>query len=109
MTMPDMAATLPSYLTIGRVDPDRKGVRFGLRSTVSVHSMEAGEKLFIDMLPAGWQGLPPALPPSVVAELTQRAKDAAAIAEQKRKADKRQGKPNGSGGAAVIPNGRTGN
>src|SRR4051812_15911231 len=87
MTMPDMAATLPAYLTIGRVDPDRRGVRFGLRSTVSVHSMEAGEKLFVDMLPPGWQGLPPSLPPSVVAQLTQRAKDAATIAEQKRKAE----------------------
>jgi hypothetical protein len=86
-TMPDMYATLPQYLTIGRLDPDGKGVRFGLAGTVSVHSMEAGEKLFVDMLPTTWQGLPPALPPAVVAELTQRAKDAAMLAEQKRRAD----------------------
>ena len=87
MTMPDMAATLPQYLTIGRVDPDGRGVRFGLRNAVNIHSMEAGEKLFIDMLPTNWQGLPPSLPPTIIADLAQRAKDAAIIAEQKRKAE----------------------
>lgn len=87
LPLPDMAATLPDYVTVGRVDPDGKGVRFGLRRPVTIHSMEAGEKLFIDMLPAGWQGLPPSLPPRVVAELTQRAKDAEVLAEQKRKAE----------------------
>ncbi len=87
MPLPDMAATLPGYLTIGRVDPDRMGVRFGLRGAASIHSMSAGEKLFVDILPPNWQGLPPSLPPEIIAELTQRAKDAAAMAEQKRKAD----------------------
>lgn len=87
LPMPDMAATLPQYFSIGRVDPDNRGVRFGLSNSVSIHSMEAGEKLFIDLLPAGWQGLPPSLPPQVVAQLTQRAKDAAILAEQRRKAE----------------------
>ena len=86
MPMPDMSATLPDYLTIGRVDPDGRGVRFGLRSAVTIHSMEAGERLFIDLMPAGWQGLPPSLPPETVALLTERAKNAAIEAEQKRKA-----------------------
>ena len=87
MPLPDMATVLPQYLTVGRADPDGKGVRFGLRSPVTIHSMEAGEQLFIDMLPVGWQGLPPSLPPEVVAALTERAKNASIIAEQKRKAD----------------------
>lgn len=87
LTVPDMAATLPQYFSVGRVDPDRKGVRFGLSTNVTIHSMEAGEKLFIDLLPAGWQGMPPGLPPEVVAELVQRAKDAAILAEQRRKAE----------------------
>ena len=47
LPLPDMAATLPDYVTVGRVDPDGKGVRFGLRRPVTIHSMEAGEKLFI--------------------------------------------------------------
>jgi hypothetical protein len=87
MTIPDMSTTLPNYTTIGRLDPDGRGVRFGLRSAATIHSMEAGEKLFVDLMPAGWQGLPPSLPPEVVAELVKRAKDAAIIAEQKRKAE----------------------
>ncbi|MEQ1769472.1 MAG: hypothetical protein ABL879_06485, partial [Devosia sp.] len=86
MVLPDAAVALPDYVSVGRVDPDKRGVRFGLRSAVTVHTMEAGERLFIDILPANWQGLPPSLPPEVVAELTERAKDAAKVAEQKRKA-----------------------
>src|SRR3982751_2702214 len=86
VAMPDMAATLPEYLTIGRADPDGRGIRFGLRSAVTIHSMEAAEKLFIDLLPVGWQGLPPSLPPEVVADLAKRAKNAEVIAEQRRKA-----------------------
>src|SRR3569832_320916 len=87
VAMPYMAATLPEYLTIGRADPDGKGIRFGLRSAVTIHSMEAAEKLFIDLLPVGWQGLPPSLPPEVVADLAKRARDAEMIAEQRRKAE----------------------
>ncbi len=86
MPLPDVGATLPEYLTIGRVDPDGKGVRFGLRTPVNVHSMEAGERLFIDLMPMSWQGLPPGLPSEIVAELSDRAKRAAILAEQERKA-----------------------
>ncbi len=85
--LPDVAATLQDYVSIARVDPDKKGVRFGLRTTLSVNHMEAGEQLFIDLMPAAWQGLPPSLPPSVVAALTERAKNAEQLAEQKRKAE----------------------
>jgi hypothetical protein len=86
MPLPDVGVTLPDYLTIGRVDPDGKGVRFGLRTPVKIHSMEASERLFIDLMPPNWQGLPPSLPPEVIAQLTERAKNAAIIAEQERKA-----------------------
>src|SRR5690348_17164694 len=86
LPLPDVGATLPKYLTIGRVDPDGRGVRFGLREPVKVHSMEAGERLFIDLLPTNWQGLPPSLPPAIIQQLTERAKTAAILAEQERKA-----------------------
>jgi len=85
LPLPDVSAVLPVYLSAGRMDPDNKGVRFGLRTAVTIHSMEAGEKLFIDLLPPNWQGLPPSLPPEVVAALTQRAKDAEILAAQKAK------------------------
>ena len=61
--LPDVAVTVPDYVTIARIDPDRKGIRFGLRTTLNVNHLEAGEKLFIDLMPQTWQGLPPGLPP----------------------------------------------
>ncbi len=85
-TIPDVAAALPDYVSIARVDPDRTGIRFGLRSTFTVNSMPAGEQLFVDLLPTTWQGLPPGLPGQVVANLATRAKEAALKAEQELKA-----------------------
>jgi hypothetical protein len=87
LTLPDVAAALPDFVTIARIDPDHKGVRFGLRSTLTVNHIEAGEQLFVDLMPSTWQGLPPSLPPEVVAGLSARAKQAAILAEQQRKAD----------------------
>lgn len=84
--LPDIAAALPDYISVARIDPDHKGVRFGLRTSFTVNRMEAGEKLFIDLLPEGWQGLPPGLPPEVVANLAKRAKEAQRLAEQKTRA-----------------------
>ncbi|HEY4199866.1 MAG TPA: hypothetical protein VGM83_04830 [Devosiaceae bacterium] len=86
-TLPDVSATLPDYISVARTDPDNRGVRFALRTPLNFNSIEAGEKLFIDLMPPTWQGLPPSLPPEVVAELSKRAEDAAVLAEQKRKAD----------------------
>jgi hypothetical protein len=86
-TLPDVTVALPDYATVARVDPDHKGVRFGLRTTFSVNHLEAGEQLFIDLMPPTWQGLPPGLPPEVVARLAQRAREAAIRAEQQRKAE----------------------
>ena len=87
ISLPDIAIAVPAYATIGRLDPDGKGLRFGLRAAFSLNQMVAGEKLFIDLLPTNWQGLPPALPPEVVAGLVERAKNAAELAEQRRKVE----------------------
>ena len=87
LTLPDVAVALPDYLSVARVDPDGRGVRFGLRTALNINHIEAGEKLFIDLMPLTWQGLPPGLPADVVADLAKRAERAARIAEQKRKAD----------------------
>ena len=38
--------------------------------------MAAGERLFVDLLPDGWTGLPPGLPRDVIEELARRARDA---------------------------------
>ncbi len=87
LVLPDIAVTLPDYVTVARIDPDRKGLRLGLRTTLSLNHMEAGEKLFIDMMPTSWKGLPPGMPPEVIAELAERAKEAALRAARERKAE----------------------
>src|SRR5690606_22628407 len=48
---------------------------------------EAGEQLYIDLLPPNWVGLPPSLPAETVERLARRAEDAARIAEERRRAE----------------------
>lgn len=83
--LPDISLAMPEYATIARVDPDQRGIRIGLRTTFNINRMDAGEKLYIDLLPTSWIGLPPSLPPEVVSALADRSARAAKIAEQKRK------------------------
>jgi len=77
--IPDSAA---SYIGAARRDPDGAAVRIALNRKVTVNTMAAGEKLFVDLLPEGWTGLPPSLPPEVVEELARRARDAEKRARQ---------------------------
>lgn len=63
------------YVNAARRDPNGRAVRLALARPVNVNTMEAGEKLFIDLLPLGWVGLPPGLPQEVVAELARRAEE----------------------------------
>ncbi|MEA2870900.1 MAG: hypothetical protein QOH67_876, partial [Hyphomicrobiales bacterium] len=65
-----------SYVGAARRDPDGGAVRLALNRKVTVNSMAAGEKLFVDLLPEGWTGLPPGLPQEVVEELAKRAREA---------------------------------
>src|SRR5579863_2328189 len=53
--LPEMTSALTDYITAGRMHPDNKGIRFGLKPGVTTHMMEAGERLFIDLLPSTWQ------------------------------------------------------
>lgn len=71
-----LSSELGDYSPTSRLDPDQRGLRLALGRKVTVNTMEAGEKLFIDMLPDTWRGLPPSLPQEVVAELSKRAQDA---------------------------------
>lgn len=83
--LPDISLAMPDYATIARVDPDQRGIRIGLRTTFNINRMDAGEKLYIDLLPTNWVGLPPSLPTEVVKALADRSERAAKLAEQKRK------------------------
>jgi tetratricopeptide (TPR) repeat protein len=71
-----LAAQAPGYISISRRDPDGKALRFALVKNVRADLKEAGEKLYLDLLPEDWKGLPPSLPADVVQDLAKRAIDA---------------------------------
>ncbi len=71
-----LANALSSYVSVVRFDPDGSGLRLALSGDARINTMEAGEKLFVDLLPASWVGMPPNLPDDVVRELAQRAEKA---------------------------------
>jgi hypothetical protein len=75
---------LPNYLNAARRDPDGTAVRFSLARKVRVNVMDAGEKVFIDLLPESWSGLPPGLPQDVIDDLAKRAREAERLARTKR-------------------------
>jgi hypothetical protein len=77
-----IAEAASSYVGAARRDPDGAAVRMALTRKVTVNTMAAGEKLFVDLLPEGWTGLPPSLPQEVVEELARRARDAEKKARQ---------------------------
>ena len=86
----------PNYVGAARRDPDGTGVRLALNRKVTVNSMAAGEKLFVDLLPEDWTGLPPGLPQDVVEELARRARDAEKKARQKLSAAQQRTLPAGA-------------
>jgi tetratricopeptide (TPR) repeat protein len=72
----DVPLQLADYVAVARRDPDGSAIRFALKDKYRINTLEAGEKLFIDILPSNWQGLPPGLPDEVVRELARRAEEA---------------------------------
>lgn len=68
-----LADSVPAYVGAIRRDPDGTAIRMALTQKVRVNTMTAGERVFIDLLPEKWTGLPPALPAEVVKELSERA------------------------------------
>ncbi|MBZ0218411.1 MAG: hypothetical protein K8F25_17775, partial [Fimbriimonadaceae bacterium] len=76
------AVNLSEYVGAARSDPDQRAVRFALTQSMSVNSMEAGEQLFVDLLPADWSGMPPGLPQDVIDRLARRAELAEAKARR---------------------------
>ncbi len=68
-----LSEAAPAYVGSVRRDPDGTGIRMALTQKLRVNVMTAGERVFIDLLPEKWVGLPPALPAEVVKELSDRA------------------------------------
>ncbi len=85
---------LSSYIGAARRDPDGNAIRLALARKVTVNSMAAGERLFVDLLPDTWSGMPPGLPQDIVDELARRAREAERRARQQQLlAQQKQSKP----------------
>ncbi len=80
-----VSTAVPDYVGAARRDPDGTGLRIALARKVTVNSMAAGERLFIDLLPETWTGLAPGLPQEVIEELARRAREAEKLLRQQRK------------------------
>lgn len=75
-----LAKDLPDYISISRVDPDRRGLRFALARPYRANLIETADKAFIDLLPENWRGMLPGPPPEVLAEMNERLRLAEARA-----------------------------
>ena len=71
-----LASAGSGYVGAARRDPDGRGFRIALNRKLTVNSMAAGERLYIDLLPETWTGLAPGLPKEVIEELSRRAREA---------------------------------
>ncbi len=79
-----VSSNAAGYLSAARRDPDGKGVRIALARKVTMNSMAAGERLFVDLLPDTWVGLAPGLPRDVIDDLARRAREAERRVRQQR-------------------------
>lgn len=79
-----LADAVPDYVGMARRDPDGMAIRLALTRKVTVNSMTAGERIFVDLLPDSWKGLPPPLPQEVVRELAERARVAERLLRQQK-------------------------
>ena len=93
----------PAYVGSVRRDPDGTGIRMALTQRLRVNVMTAGERVFIDLLPEKWVGLPPALPAEVVKELSDRAIAAERALRIQKTADEAKKRPPVRVRASVQP------
>ena len=75
---------VPDYVGSVRRDPDGSAIRLSLTRRVTINTMTAGERVFVDLLPDTWSGQPPGLPPEVIRELSERARAAERALRQQR-------------------------
>src|SRR6202451_1751881 len=79
-----LADAVPAYVGSARRDPDGSAIRLSLARRVTINTMTAGERIFVDLLPDTWKGPPPSLPPEVIRELAERARAAERALRQQR-------------------------
>jgi len=71
-----LSDAVPDYVGSARRDPDGSAIRLSLARRVTINTMTAGERVFVDLLPDTWSGQPPGLPPEVIRKLAERARTA---------------------------------
>jgi tetratricopeptide (TPR) repeat protein len=79
-----LAEAAPDYVGAVRRDPDGSAIRLSLARRVTINTMTAGERVFVDLLPDTWTGQPPSLPQEVIRELAERARAAERALRQQR-------------------------
>jgi hypothetical protein len=79
-----LSDAVPDYVGSVRNDPDGSAIRLSLTRRVTINTMTAGERLFVDFLPDSWVGQPPGLPMEVIRELSERARAAERALRQQR-------------------------
>jgi tetratricopeptide (TPR) repeat protein len=93
----------PDYIASARRDPDGSAIRLSTARKVTINTMTAGERVFVDLLPDGWSGQLPGLPPEVVRELSERARVAERALRQQRAVSDAQKRPPVRIRASVAP------
>ena len=83
-----VSANAAGYVSAARRDPDGKAIRIALARKVTMNTMAAGERLFVDLMPDTWTGLAPGLPRDVIEELARRAREAERKVRQQRTVDR---------------------
>jgi len=71
---------IPNYISSARLDPDKRAIRFAIAKSLRPNLIEAGNDLYLDLLPTNWKGPPPTLPVEVVQALSRKARNADAMA-----------------------------
>ena len=85
-----LSQKLPTIIPSFRADADKKAIRLALSRKFRINTSEAGEQLFLDLLPEPWKGALPALPPEVLAELARQAEEAERLKREAAERDHRQ-------------------
>jgi tetratricopeptide (TPR) repeat protein len=85
-----LADAVPDYVGSARRDPDGTAIRLSLARRVTINTMAAGERVFVDLLPDSWKGPPPGLPAEVIRDLSERARVAERALRQQRAAAEAQ-------------------
>ena len=98
-----LSEAVPDYVGSARRDPDGLAIRMALARKVSVNTMTAGERVFIDLMPDGWKGPPPGLPQDVVRDLAERARAAERALREERTLEASKKRPPVRVRASVQP------